>query len=73
MMRYHPPSTFICAECKWKKTNPRTGDVLTEGYNIFTVCPLCGSKTVEKRKATPAEVVLSTVAHRFLKNRNINH
>lgn len=73
MVWYLLPVTYICVECKWKKTIPRTGDMLTEGYNIFTVCPVCGRENVEKRKATPAEVLFSTIAYRFLESRNINH
>lgn len=56
MMWYLPPSVFICHECNWKKTISRTGNVLTEGDNIFTVCPVCGSELVERCRAIPVEV-----------------
>lgn len=59
MMWYFPPSVFICHECNWKKTVSCTGDVLTEGDNIFTVCPVCGSELVERRRAIPVEVFFS--------------
>lgn len=60
MMWYFPSSVFICHECNWKKTVSRTGDVLTEGDNIFTVCPVCGSELVERRRAIPVEVFFPT-------------
>ncbi|OAB99327.1 Uncharacterised protein [Escherichia coli] len=60
MMWYFPPSVFICHECNWKKTVSRTGDVLTEGDNIFTVYPVCGSELVERRRAIPVEVFFPT-------------
>ena len=52
------PFTFVCEDCKWKKTIAPRSDALMPG-DWFASCPKCGSTALKMRAAGWLEAALA--------------
>lgn len=57
------PSTYVCTQCRWKKTVAPASDALMPG-EYFGACPVCGSSALEQREPTLLELIAMSLSPR---------
>lgn len=52
------PRTYVCPQCKWKKTVAPLSDVRWEGFDHFSKCPKCDNSALVVREPGVLELAI---------------